>query len=58
MLKIVAKMVQWALYSGSNDSNITLKLTKVRELSGRVLGSRLRDRRLEPHQHHCIVSLS
>ena len=27
-------------------------------LSGRVLDSRPKDRMLEPHQHHCIVSLS
>ena len=55
MLKIVAKIVQWALYSGSNDSNITLRLTRVRGLSVRVPDSRLRDCRLE---HHCVVSLS
>ena len=29
-----------------------------RELSGRVLDSRPRRRGLEPHRHHCIVSLS
>ena len=27
-------------------------------LSGRVLDSRLRDCGLEPHWHHCVVSLS
>ena len=58
MLKFFVKMVQWALYSGSNDSNITLRLTKVRELSVRVLDLRLRDCKLEPHWHHCVVSMS
>ena len=27
-------------------------------LSGRVLDSRPRDHQFEPHQHHCVVSLS
>ena len=29
-----------------------------RELSGRVLDSRLRNRGFEPHRRHCVVSLS
>ena len=29
-----------------------------RERSGRVLDTRLRVLRIEPHRHHCIVSLS
>ena len=29
-----------------------------RELSGRVLDSRPKGRLLEPHWHHCVVSLS
>ena len=38
------------------------KTSKVREhsgsCSGRVLDSRQRGRRFEPHWHHCVVSLS
>ena len=30
----------------------------VQWLSGRVLDSRPRGRRFEPHRHHCVVSLS
>ena len=33
-------------------------LNNLRELSGRVLDSRPRGRIFEPHQHHCVVSLS
>ena len=35
-----------------------LFLEGVQWLSGRVLGSRQRGRRFEPHRRHCVVSLS
>ena len=33
------------------------KYTRAQWLSGRVLDSRQRGRRFEPHRHHCVVVL-
>ena len=52
------------VYSGKTTDQTDLNLCcrhmpkGVQWLSDRVLDSRLRGRRSEPHRHHCVVSLS